>query len=331
MPRTARIDIPDLLQHVIFRGIERRDIFLDDDDRGLFVERFSKLLTQTGTECLAWAVLSNHCHLLLRPHATKLSVFMRRLLTGYAVVHNLRHQRSGHLFQNRYKSIVCEEDPYLLELVRYIHLNPLRAGMVKTIEELDIYPWTGHAVIMGKQELPGQQTDEVLSLFGKRKQPARNSYREFITDGIKFGSRDDLIGGGLRRSANQFQSGEHGAYDERVLGSGEFVEFLQQATESRLEATSCLPLEEIIRQAATAFGIEEAMLMTRSRQKALADARAAICYLAVRHFNFLGVDVAKSLNISRSGVSIAVRRGAEIVKDKQALLDDLFNNSTTSP
>jgi REP element-mobilizing transposase RayT len=97
MPRTARIDIPDILQHVIVRGIERRDIFLDDDDRRLFVERFSKHLAQTGTECLAWALLSNHFHLLLRPQATKLTLFMRRLLTGYAVVFNLRHQRAGHL------------------------------------------------------------------------------------------------------------------------------------------------------------------------------------------------------------------------------------------
>src|SRR5512136_676836 len=114
MPRTARIDIPGLLQHVIVRGIERSDIFLDDDDRALFLERFSKLLVETGTECIAWALMTNHFHLLLRPQSTKLSFIMRRLLTGYAVVFNRRHNRSGHLFQNRYKSIVCEENPYLL-------------------------------------------------------------------------------------------------------------------------------------------------------------------------------------------------------------------------
>jgi hypothetical protein len=255
---------------------------------------------------------------------------MRRLLTGYAVVFNLRHQRSGHLFQNRYKSIVCEEDPYLLELVRYIHLNPIRAGMVKTIEELDAHPWCGHAVIMGKQELAGQQTDEVLNLFGKRKQSARRKYRDFITDGIKNGSRDDLIGGGLRRSIKQLRPGEYETYDERVLGSGEFVERLRQETETLSATTSRPALEEIIRQAAKAFGVEEAMLQTKSRERELSDARAAICYLAVRQFGHSGVDVAKAFNISRSGVSVAVRRGAEIVRGKHALLDDLFNNSTTS-
>jgi len=95
MPRTARIDIPGLLQHVIVRGIERRDIFLDDNDRRLFLERLSKLLAETGTECFAWALMTNNFHLLLCPRVTKLSVFMRRLLTGYAIVFNLHHKRSG--------------------------------------------------------------------------------------------------------------------------------------------------------------------------------------------------------------------------------------------
>ena len=146
MPRSARIDIPNILQHVIVRGIEKRDIFSDDEDRHSFVERLSNLLVSTETDCFAWALLDNHVHLLLRPRQIPLSKFMKRLLTGYAVTFNLRHRRSGHLFQNRYKSIVCEEEQYLLELVRYIHLNPLRARIVSTINELDRFDWCGHAV-----------------------------------------------------------------------------------------------------------------------------------------------------------------------------------------
>ncbi len=330
MPRTARIDIPGLLQHVIVRGIERRDIFLDDDDRRLFVERFSKLLSATGTECHAWALMTNHLHLLLRPHMTRLSVFMRRLLTGYAVVFNLRHNRSGHLFQNRYKSVVCEEDSYLLELVRYIHLNPLRVGLIKTVNELDGYPWSGHAVIMGAQELAGQQTDDVLSLFGRRKRSARTKYRDFVIDGIKNGRRDDLIGGGLRRSAKQARASEYEAYDERILGSTEFVERLLQEAGTLEISAPRLALEEIITRTARAFGVAEEMLGGKSRERYLADTRAAICYLAVGRFGHSGVNVAKALNISRSGVSVAVKRGAEIVSIKQSLLRDLVNNSTTS-
>ena len=106
MPRQARIDIPGLLQHVIVRGVARTDIFLDDEDREDFVQRLSCLLAETKTICSAWALLDNHVHLLLTPTEQPLARFMRRLLTGYAVVFNLRHKRAGHLFQNRYKSIV---------------------------------------------------------------------------------------------------------------------------------------------------------------------------------------------------------------------------------
>jgi len=111
-------------------------------------------------------VTESHFHLLIRTSDVKLATFMRRLLTGYAVVFNLRHNRSGHLFQNRYKSIICQEDAYLLELVKYIHLNPIRAHTVTELERLDHYRWAGHAVIMGKQEMKGQDTDSILRLFG---------------------------------------------------------------------------------------------------------------------------------------------------------------------
>jgi putative transposase len=149
MPRQPRLDIPNVLHHVIVRGIERRDIFADDADKERFLARLSALLTKNSTKCYAWAFLTNHFHLLLMPTTVSLSETMRRLLTGYAVYFNRKYRRSGHLFQNRYKSILCEEEPYLLELVRYIHLNPLRAGMVYDLDKLDRYPWSGHAVLLG--------------------------------------------------------------------------------------------------------------------------------------------------------------------------------------
>ena len=154
MPRQARLDAPGVLQHVMARGIERRKIFWDDKDRSSFLERLALILEETQTQCYAWALIPNHFHLLLRTGPTLLSKVMRRLMTGYAVTFNKRHKRSGHLFQNRYKSVVCEEDPYLLELIRYIHLNPLRAGLVEDLKELDKYPWTGHSAILGRRKNP---------------------------------------------------------------------------------------------------------------------------------------------------------------------------------
>jgi REP element-mobilizing transposase RayT len=136
------------------RGIERREIFKDDKDRISFLKRLTVILEETQTQCYAWALIPNHVHLLVRTGATPLSKVMRRLMTGHAVTFNKRHRRSGHLFQNRYKSVVCERDPYLLELVRYIHLNPIRAGQVKDLKELDRYRWSGHSAILGCHKNP---------------------------------------------------------------------------------------------------------------------------------------------------------------------------------
>ena len=144
MPRLARLDAPGVLHHIIIRGIERRKIFRDDKDRDNFIDRLSDLLPATQTACYAWAFIPNHAHFLFRSGAG-ISNLMRRLLTGYAIHFNRRHRRHGQLFQNRYKSIICQEDMYFKELVRYIHLNPLRAKIVSDVKELNKYAYSGHS------------------------------------------------------------------------------------------------------------------------------------------------------------------------------------------
>jgi REP element-mobilizing transposase RayT len=180
MPRCPRLDVPGTLHHVIARGIEKGLIVRDDEDREAFVMRLGNAATLTRTSVYGWALLPNHVHLLLRSSALGLPAFMRRLLTGYAITFNKRHERHGHLFENRYKSIVCEEDSYFQELVRYIHLNPLRAGLCADMTDLGRYPWCGHSVIMGKVQYPWQDREYVLSWFGKRENDALAAYRRFV-------------------------------------------------------------------------------------------------------------------------------------------------------
>ena len=110
MPRKARIDAPGALHHIIVRGIERKKIFYDDKDRDNFLQRLGNVLIETGTHCFAWALIPNHLHLLLKTGVTPIASVMRRVLTGYAVTFNRRHRRHGQLFQNRYKSILCQQD-----------------------------------------------------------------------------------------------------------------------------------------------------------------------------------------------------------------------------
>lgn len=331
MPRTARLDIPGLLQHVIVRGIEKRDIFFTDDDRLLFVDRLSALLKKTKTRCYAWALMSNHFHLLLMPTSCTLSSFMRSLLTSYAVNFNRTHKRTGHLFQNRYKSIVCEEEPYLLELVRYIHLNPLRAGLVKDITELDLYPWCGHAVLMGNNQMEGQVLPEILSRFGKNVRKGRTAYRDFIADGIKAGQRDDLVGGGLKRSKAGQNNGEKewGTFDERILGSGDFVDCLQQNETLRDRLPSpTITLPELIRRVCALFNLQPETIARPGRSRLVAEARGITAYFAVAELGLKGIEVGKAIKLTSSGVTIAVRRGERLVRERaelRAVLPQLVN------
>lgn len=324
MPRSARLDIPGLLQHVIVRGNERRPIFLEDQDRSFFLKRFSFLLQETDTDCLAWALLTNHFHLLLRPRSGCLATFMRRLLTSYAVTFNLRHERCGHLFQNRYKSFVCEEESYFLELVRYIHLNPLRAGRVEDLTELAVYPWCGHAVVLGNRELFGQISGEVLERFGKDLAEGRSSYTAFIADGLRKGAPDPEENRGLRRwLAEQVGQEESLATDARILGSETFFQALQPAWPAPLSKK--IPLPELLKKVAEVFGLPPELLCQRTRLTGVAETRAAFCYLAVGVMDCNGADVARMLGMSRAGVSIAVGRGKIFLQARPMLLDRLLN------
>lgn len=308
-----------IFQHVIIRGIEMRKTFLDDEDREFFLHRFSKLLVETETDCLAWVLMSNHIHLLLCPRWQKLGFLMRRLLTGYAIHFNLRHRRNGHLFQNRYKSIVCEEDPYLLELVRYIHLNPVRARLVKDVEGLDHYPWSGHSVLLGKGEMQGEAVEEVLGCFGRRIGAGRRNYRRFIVEGISQGRRAELVGGGLQRSQKLNASEELQAYDERVLGSGGFVEGLRGRKELADRLPAGMSIGQLMGRVADEFGSKVEDIKRRGKNKVLADARAVVSYFAVRELGYNGSELGKMLHLSRSGVSVAAKRGEELVQSNSRL------------
>lgn len=196
MPRQPRLDVPGLVHHVMARGIEGQDIFRDDQDRENFLQRLDAgVKSSGGPQLYAWALMSNHFHLLLRSGDGLLSPVMRRLMTGHAVSYNRRYKRQGHLFQNRFKSIVVEEESYFLELVRYIHLNPVRAGIVKTLEELGRYPFSGHAVLLRQREYGAQDCEAVLSRFSTRYRPAVAGYCRFVESGFDQGAREELRGG----------------------------------------------------------------------------------------------------------------------------------------
>lgn len=320
MPRGPRLDAPGTLHHVILRGIERRDIVADDTDRENFIARMGVLALSTATSIFAWALMSNHAHILLRSGPEGLPVFMRRFLTGYAVSFNRRHQRCGHLFQNRYKSIICDENVYFTELVRYIHLNPVRAGIAASMTELETYPWCGHACIMGKNQYPWQDADYVLGFFGKQINEARDAYRDFVRKGIAQGRRPELTGGGLIRSMGGISalkslrfSGLTEKGDERILGRGEFVETVLAAAEQNIPRQ--LPLNERIDRARQriievchAEGIDEVQLYCGSRRRRVSAVRSRLAAELTREIGLSLTEAARQLGVSISAIRKIMER-----------------------
>lgn len=324
MPRSARLDAPGALHHIIARGTEQKKIFEKDGDKKLFLDKIEKVLLEADASCFAWAVMNNHFHLLLRTGLTPLSRIMSRFMTSYAVNYNLRHKRSGHLFQNRYKSIICEEEAYLLQLIRYIHNNPVRAKIVGSMDELAHYPFTGHAAIVGNMKCAFLRTDEVLGYFSKERRKALKLYKEFVLNGWHEKQRKELTGGGLIRSLKGMEinpgvSQNREAYDERVLGSGEFVETILKEAKLKEE---CQPtknrirLEELINKVCRYTKVDSEELLSDGRLRHISNTRAIICYLGIRYLGYNASSLSRSIKIKHSSVLAASERGKKLVLEE---------------
>jgi len=320
MPRRARLDAPGTLHHVIVRGIEQRDIISDDLDRLDFVSRMGTIATETSTIIYAWALMTNHAHILMRSGPPGLTKFMQRFLTGYAAGYNQRHHRHGHLFQNRYKSIVCEEDSYFMELVRYIHLNPLRANLVESLSRLDRYRWSGHSVLMGRRRNKWQDKDYVLQWFGTTEGEAKRAYREFVKLGINQGGRSDLTGGGLIRSLGGWSSvqsmrraGVREHSDERVLGSGEFVEKLIEETDQiRREQFSAQQRFEraasLVDRLCRKENVNVEALRSGSRRREVSRVRSRLAIALVEQCGLPLTEAGRHLGVSDSAIAKIIKR-----------------------
>jgi REP element-mobilizing transposase RayT len=331
MPRQSRIDASGALHHVIGRGIGQRTIFDDDQDRSDFINRLSNILKETKTLCYAWALIPNHFHLLLRTGNVPIATVMRRLLTGYAITYNLRHHRWGHLFQNRYKSILCQEEPYLLELVRYIHLNPLRANIVNDMEQLDNYTFSGHSIIMGKKRNDWQDIEAVLARFAG-KGWARRKYHEFIFQGIEHGKRTDLTGGGLILSVGGWSALEdlrkakgYVKGDERILGDSDFVDQVLRNAEDafnrryELKAKG-MNLEKVAERVGRLFDMKAGEVWSSGKNRKIVHGRSLLCYWAVKELGETMTSMARRLNISVTAVGKSVARGEALAKKNGYLL-----------
>jgi len=328
MARKPRLDAPGVLHHVVARGIERSDIFRSDPDRVDLLDRIADASRTDGFRVLAWALMSNHLHLLLRSGSPGVSRSMQRVLGGYASGFNRRHQRCGHLFHNRFGSTLVEEQPYLLELVRYIHLNPVRAGIVPGLDALDAYAWTGHATLMAGASNGWQEVTGVLELFGKDRRQARPIYRRFVADGLGDGWRTDLVGGGVRSSPHGIDALEHlprgrerWCFAERVLGSGDFLLGAREHLEPRPDAVAAggtlhRSLPEVLRFVADVTGLSVAALCSSTKRPEVVAGRALAAFVAVDCSGLRTAEVAAAMHVSPRSIARLLPRGARIASER---------------
>ena len=322
MPRQARLDAPGALHHIIIRGINKAPIFKDDQDKSRFLERLAENVSKGQCSVHAWVLMTNHVHLLFRSGKDGISSVMRRQLTWYGQYYNRRHKRSGHLFENRYKSIICEEERYLLALIRYIHVNPIRAKIIETIAELDRYPWTGHKALIGKVQQPWMDSDTILAEFGRTRKKAIQAYRQFIREGLNEGHNPELTGGGLIRSHGGWSQvmakrrrGQKEEYDARILGSGVFVTSIFQEAEDRQlqqmkQKRSGKTIQKIINEECKSREISEQELKAGIKRRDVSNARAAIAYKCREELGMSSAEIARSLGVNTSCIVRTIARTA---------------------
>ncbi len=320
MPRHARLDAPGALHHIMVRGIDKSNIFRDAEDKARFLERLGQNVQGSKCSIYAWVLMDNHVHLLFRSGQDGISAVMRKLLTWYAQYFNRRHGRKGHLFENRYKSILCDEDNYLLALVRYIHLNPVRAKIIQTMAEMDKYPWSGHRAVIEKAKYPWMDTATVLSQFGGTKRKARNEYRRFMQEGMDQGHDPQFSGGGLVRSLGGWSNvlsmrrkGHKEETDERILGSGDFVhQVIKEAEEKSLRQMklkrSGLTLIKIVEQECRKGQVSRMELESGSRRSKVSQARAQIARRGMKELGLSAAEVARHLGVATSSITRAVNK-----------------------
>lgn len=310
MPRKPRLSVPGAVTHVMARCLPRLHLYEDDQDRRVFLQLLERYLSETRCDCYAWALMPTHYHLVLRVGELELWRTMKPLNMRYAQYHGKKHGRRGPLLSGRYKSIVTQDQNCVQELVRYVHLNPLRAGICRSMRSLDCYPWTGHSVLMGRKDNRFQNTKAVLARFGKDRSRARQAYREFLAAGI--GNPDPADVELHVRSSNRGEERGRGAH-RWVIGDPEFVKDALARAEAQRLRTNRLEREGkdmawLAAKVCADNGVPPDLLSVRHRGGPVSAARREFCYIATREYGVRAVDVAAFLGISPGAVSNLVRK-----------------------
>ncbi len=299
MARKPRIHVPGGVYHVMLRGNGGQDIFFCNEDRYHLYLLVQEGVSRFGYRVHGFCWMTNHLHMAVEVGEIPLSRCMQNMAFRYTRWINGRQKRVGHLFQGRYQAVMVERDSYLLELVRYIHLNPVRAGMVEAAGE---YPWSGHRGYLGEEVIPWLSTDWVLGQFGRRVDEARRRYGAFVREGVEEGYREEF---------------HRGSEDPRVVGDEQFVQGVIGEKDKRVGAVP--KLDRIVRSVCRAYGMKEAELKGPGQRRDKSEVRAVLGWLAMEYGSATLSEVGKRFNRDVGTMSSAVRRLVDRAVDEKLL------------
>lgn len=299
MARKPRLHYIGAVYHVMVRGNGGQIIFTKDEDRYRFYLFLQEGVEKYGHRIHAFCLMDNHVHLAIQVGEKPLSRIMQNLCFRYTRWVNSKQKSVGHLFQGRYKAIVVDADSYLAELVRYIHLNPVRAKIVKEPED---YPWSGHNAYMGHERLLWLTTEWILSQFSSNLTKARAQYEEFVKEGKGEKYREEF---------------HKGISDGRLLGDDVFVEEVLKQAEHR--ENKSVTINEIIERVVQMYGLTEEEVISGGKQRNPSEARGMMAYL-VREISGLSLtDLGKRMNRDISSLSLAAQRMLQRSKEDKEL------------
>jgi REP element-mobilizing transposase RayT len=284
MARKPRVHFPGALYHVIVRGNQGQTTFRDGEDYRLYLKFLREYKKYFDFLLHAYVLMPTHVHLLVEMGDKNLSKVMHRLQFRYTRNFNLKYKTWGHLFQGRYKAILCDRDTYFLELSAYIHLNPVRAGLAKNPAN---YPWSSYPSYLGREKDPIADIDQVLSQFSDRKGAARRKYDQYVRDRLTQGHRDDF----------------YETKDQRFLGGDKYLENVQRHVNETLPFTYEIELGEIVTRVGAAFEIPIDLIYSSTRNRQGAWGRALCAYLGTKLGGFKLKEIAEHFN--RDPVAIA--------------------------
>jgi putative transposase len=276
MARKPRIHFPGAVYHVILRGNAGQDIFTADQDRYRLYLFLQYAVEKFRCRIHAFCLMRNHLHLIVQVGDVPLSRIMQNLSQRYTSWINFTQSRTGHVFQGRYKALLVDADSYLLELVRYIHLNPVRAGAVAAPEN---YPWSGHGGYVGKEYIPWLTTDFVLAQVSPSIRHARQAYESFVRDGIGEGRR------------NEFHCG---TCERRIIGDEEFADDVLLKANQRGERE--YGLHEVIQAVCACYGLSTSDLAAPGKTRPMAEARAVSAAIVQASPHLQLINLARLLN-----------------------------------